>query len=66
MLTKMESAARLTPRNRQLKMERETGIEPATLGLGSQCSTIELLAHDISNKMNQLAHHSIFTMLLQR
>jgi hypothetical protein len=24
-------------------MERETGIEPATTGLGSRCSTIELL-----------------------
>lgn len=26
--------------------KRETGIEPATPGLGSRCSTIELLAHD--------------------
>jgi hypothetical protein len=25
------------------KLERETGIEPATTGLGSRCSTIELL-----------------------
>jgi hypothetical protein len=25
------------------RMERETGIEPATTGLGSRCSTIELL-----------------------
>jgi hypothetical protein len=24
-------------------LERETGIEPATTGLGSRCSTIELL-----------------------
>ncbi len=28
---------------RPLRMERETGIEPATPGLGSRCSTIELL-----------------------
>lgn len=25
------------------RLERETGIEPATTGLGSRCSTIELL-----------------------
>lgn len=31
-------------------MERETGIEPATLGLGSQCSTIELLALKIKDE----------------
>ena len=27
--------------------ERQTGFEPATLGLGSQCSTTELLPHNI-------------------
>ena len=32
-------------RDAQLEiLERETGIEPATPGLGSRCSTIELLA----------------------
>ena len=31
-------------RNASLEIvERETGIEPATTGLGSRCSTIELL-----------------------
>lgn len=27
-------------------MERVTGLEPATLGLGSRCSTTELHPHD--------------------
>lgn len=30
---------------RLLTLERETGIEPATNGLGSRYSTIELLPH---------------------
>lgn len=39
--------ARVPSPNRQasIELERETGIEPATNGLGSRYSTIELLPH---------------------
>jgi|YNPMSStandDraft_1061717.scaffolds.fasta_scaffold88629_2 hypothetical protein len=30
------------------KMERETGFEPATLGMGGRCSTPELLPHALN------------------
>ena len=36
--------------NRRVFDKRETGIEPATPGLGSRCSTIELLAHNLLNQ----------------
>jgi hypothetical protein len=35
----------LTIMSREGDLERETGIEPATNGLGSRYSTIELLPH---------------------
>ena len=31
---------------RQKKLERETGLEPATLALARRCSTTELFPHD--------------------
>ncbi len=43
-LNLIEAGDETRTRNPQLGMERETGIEPATPGLGSRCSTIELLA----------------------
>ena len=39
----VEDFQRLNQRERLLHLERETGIEPATNGLGSRYSTIELL-----------------------
>jgi hypothetical protein len=39
----VEDFQRLNPCHRLLHLERETGIEPATNGLGSRYSTIELL-----------------------
>jgi hypothetical protein len=41
------SAALKLRRAALLNLERETGIEPATNGLGSRYSTIELLPHRI-------------------
>ncbi len=36
-------------RNMLRNSERETGFEPATLGLGSRCSTTELFPHSYSS-----------------
>jgi hypothetical protein len=41
----MKRATRLELVTPNMEWKRETGIEPATPGLGSRCSTIELLAH---------------------
>lgn len=48
-----------------LSLERKTGFEPATLGLGSQCSTTEPLPHQrlllyLKNAMSQVNY--IFTL----
>jgi len=42
--TEGTNAPDATARGRSEILERETGVEPATLGLGSRCSTAELLA----------------------
>ena len=34
-------------KDKEKKMERETGFEPATLALARQCSTAELFPHEI-------------------
>ena len=51
----MERATGLEPATLSLEMRKnvkhETGIEPATPGLGSRCSTIELLVHIVLTKV---------------
>ena len=43
-------------------MERETGFEPATLGMGGRCSTPELLPHTPNYTIDRALSRGVQTL----